>query len=297
MRLPEGRIDVDPARPGRRAGRRADCRSPSCERGSVSGPGPIVLAVSALLAHKNVGGLVEALPAIRAARAGRGARRARATRRRSATSSRAGAGARCRRRGRSFPAGWPQPTSRGSTPPPPASSSRRSERASGSPCWRRCGAGSRLPARTRRRVPEVAGDAALMFDPHAYQRDRGSGGSAAARSRRSPPSSRERGRRRAAEFTWRRTAEETLASFERARRRGVNALLLRAVRRLASAPALPPPHPHRAAAPAELRAARLARARARALRPERAPPRPDDRRPTGCADRASRSRSATTRAT
>ena len=68
----------------------------------------------------------------------------------------------------------------------------------------------------RSAVPEVAGDAALLFDPQrpndlaaAVTRllsDRGLADELAAR-----------GRARAAEFTWRRAAEETLASFERAR--------------------------------------------------------------------------------
>jgi glycosyltransferase involved in cell wall biosynthesis len=68
----------------------------------------------------------------------------------------------------------------------------------------------------RASLPEVAGDAALLFDPqqpaelaHAVTRilrDRELAAELAAR-----------GRARAAEFTWRRAAEETIASFERAR--------------------------------------------------------------------------------
>jgi glycosyltransferase involved in cell wall biosynthesis len=67
-----------------------------------------------------------------------------------------------------------------------------------------------------RALPEVAGDAALMFNPHRPDElaaaviqllhDRDVAEELAAR-----------GRARAAEFTWRRAAEETLASFERAR--------------------------------------------------------------------------------
>ena len=64
-------------------------------------------------------------------------------------------------------------------------------------------------------VPEVAGDAALFFDPEwpdaiaeavtAILRDRSLASELA-----------DKGRKRAALFTWRRAAEETLASFERA---------------------------------------------------------------------------------
>jgi glycosyltransferase involved in cell wall biosynthesis len=64
-------------------------------------------------------------------------------------------------------------------------------------------------------VPEVAGDAALLFDPHRPGEIAG----AITRVLSDRPLA-ERlsrlGRARAAEFSWRRTAEETLASYERA---------------------------------------------------------------------------------
>ena len=68
----------------------------------------------------------------------------------------------------------------------------------------------------RSAVPEVAGDAALTFDPSRPSEIAG----AVTRILGDPALARdltERGRARAAEFSWKRTAEETLASFERAR--------------------------------------------------------------------------------
>ncbi len=69
-------------------------------------------------------------------------------------------------------------------------------------------------------LPEVAGDAALMFDPHderaiaaAIERLLGDAAEAE-RLRRAGPA-------RAAQFTWRRTAELTLASYERALGRSI----------------------------------------------------------------------------
>ena len=66
-------------------------------------------------------------------------------------------------------------------------------------------------------IPEVAGDAALFFDPGSSEQI----ASAVTAILRDPGRAAElaqRGRERAALFTWRRTAEGTLASFERALR-------------------------------------------------------------------------------
>ena len=63
---------------------------------------------------------------------------------------------------------------------------------------------------------EVAGDAALVFDAHRPSEL----ASAVTRLLQDDDLAQElaaRGRARAAEFTWRRTAEQTLSSFERAR--------------------------------------------------------------------------------
>jgi glycosyltransferase involved in cell wall biosynthesis len=61
-------------------------------------------------------------------------------------------------------------------------------------------------------LPEVVGDAGLLFDPHDVDDIR----AAIARLLRDPGDLGERGRQRAREFTWRRTAEATLASYRRA---------------------------------------------------------------------------------
>ena len=85
LRVPETQIDVVPLGPGAESA--ADpTPEPELRRRLGLGDGPIVLAVSALLAHKNVGALVEALPEIRTRGAGRRARRARRTERHSPTS-------------------------------------------------------------------------------------------------------------------------------------------------------------------------------------------------------------------
>jgi glycosyltransferase involved in cell wall biosynthesis len=64
-------------------------------------------------------------------------------------------------------------------------------------------------------IPEVAGDAALLFDPESVEEISG-----AIRSMLSDPRLRDRlaeaGRRRAAEFSWERTARGTLESYRRA---------------------------------------------------------------------------------
>ena len=216
MRTAGGADRRHPARPGRRAGRRADsgARAASAAR-SRAGP-------------DRAGGL-------RAARAQERRRPRRgaacdpaATLRKRWSSSRATHAA--RRRGRAARArelgvgdalilpGWvARPTSRGSMPPPPASSSRRSGRASASPCWRRCGAGCRLPARTRRRCPRWPATQ-RSCSTRTVRAELAAAVARLLRDRDLAEELAQRGRARAAEFTWRRTAEETLASFERARR-------------------------------------------------------------------------------
>ena len=66
-------------------------------------------------------------------------------------------------------AGSARRSSRASMRWPPASCSRRSTRASACRCSRRCSAACRWPARARRSLPEVAGDAALLFDPESTE--------------------------------------------------------------------------------------------------------------------------------
>jgi glycosyltransferase involved in cell wall biosynthesis len=64
-------------------------------------------------------------------------------------------------------------------------------------------------------LPEVVGDAGLLFDPHDVKSIRGALGRLLA-DRELAAELGERGRRRAREFTWRRTAEATMASYRRA---------------------------------------------------------------------------------
>jgi glycosyltransferase involved in cell wall biosynthesis len=64
-------------------------------------------------------------------------------------------------------------------------------------------------------LPEIAGDAALYFDPHRPAEIAG----ALRRLLDNPSLARElaaKGEERQRQFTWRRTAEKTLRSFERA---------------------------------------------------------------------------------
>jgi glycosyltransferase involved in cell wall biosynthesis len=61
-------------------------------------------------------------------------------------------------------------------------------------------------------LPEVVGDAGILFDPMDVEAIR----SAIARLIADPGDLRKRGRERARAFTWRRTAEATIASYERA---------------------------------------------------------------------------------
>jgi glycosyltransferase involved in cell wall biosynthesis len=64
-------------------------------------------------------------------------------------------------------------------------------------------------------LPEVAGDAALLFDPSSVEGIRDAVGRVLA-DRRLASDLAERGRARARSFTWRRTADATLAVYERA---------------------------------------------------------------------------------
>ena len=70
----------------------------------------------------------------------------------------------------------------------------------------------------RSSLPEVAGDAALTVDPTDERRDRGGASSACSAIAAEADRLRAAGRARAARFTWERTAELTVASYERALR-------------------------------------------------------------------------------
>jgi glycosyltransferase involved in cell wall biosynthesis len=214
LRVPEERIDVIPHGPGTETSAEPT-PEPELRARLGLGSGPIVLAVSALLAHKNVEALVEALPEIRritpdatvvvpgnptplgeelAARAhalGVGEALILPGWVSSADLEGLYAAASC----------FAFPSLREGFGLPVLEAMRR---------------GVPVACSNASALPEVAGDAALMFSPHrpdelaaAVTRllhDRSLAGEFAAR-----------GRTRATEFTWRRAAEETLASFERAR--------------------------------------------------------------------------------
>jgi glycosyltransferase involved in cell wall biosynthesis len=180
------------------------------------GAGPLVLAVSALLAHKNVGAVVEALPEIRRAVPG-------ATVVVPANPTPLGEELVARARALAVEAGFVLPGWVSSADLEGLYAAARCfvfpslREGFGLPVLEAMRRGVPVACSNGSAVPEVAGGAALLFDPlrpaelagavTTLLRDRGLADELAAR-----------GRARAAEFTWRRAAEETLASFEHARR-------------------------------------------------------------------------------
>jgi glycosyltransferase involved in cell wall biosynthesis len=214
MRVPEERIDVIPHGPG--AAPSAEPTSEPELRARLGlGTGPIVLAVSALLAHKNVDALVEALPAIRQA-----APDAKVVVPANPTPLGEQLAARARTLGVGealILPGWVSPSDLEGLYAAASCFAFPSLREGfGLPVLEAMRRGVPVACSNASALPEVAGDAALMFDPNRpgelvaavtrLLRDRDLAEELAAR-----------GRIRAAEFTWRRAAEETLASFERAR--------------------------------------------------------------------------------
>lgn len=213
--LPEERIDVVPHGPGFES--EVD-PTPEAELRSRLGigPGPILLAVSALLTHKNVGALVEALPEIR-----REVPDAVAV----VPANPTPLGEELSARARELEVddalllpGWVSTADLEGLYAAAACFVFPSLREGfGLPVLEAMRRGVPVACSNASAVPEVAGDAGLLFDPQRPRdlaaavtrllRDRGLADELAAR-----------GRERAGEFTWRRAAEETLASFERARR-------------------------------------------------------------------------------
>ena len=211
--IPEARIDVVPHGAG---GDTDAAATPVEELRARLGVGraPLILAVSAFLAHKNVGRLVEAMPAIRAevpdavlVLPGSW------TRLRDEVSARATA------LGLSdavvFP-GWVDAADLESLYRTAACFVLPSLREGfGLPVLEAMRRGVPVTCSRTSAMPEVAGNAALFFDPESPSAI-AEAVTAILRDRRLAAELADKGRKRAALFTWRRAAEETLASFERA---------------------------------------------------------------------------------
>jgi glycosyltransferase involved in cell wall biosynthesis len=214
MEVPKERIDVIPHGPGVESSAEPT-PEPELRARLGLGPGPIVLAVSALLAHKNVGSLVEALPEIK-----RAAREATVVVPANPTPLGEQLAVRARALGVGgalILPGWVSPSDLEGLYAAASCFVLPSFREGfGLPVLEAMRRGVPVACSNASALPEVAGEAALMFDPNRSDeladavtrllRDRDLAEELAAR-----------GRVRAAQFTWRRAAVETLASFERAR--------------------------------------------------------------------------------
>ena len=213
--IPAARIDVVPHGPGAETTEEPTPEPLLRERLGI-GTGPIVLAVSALLAHKNVGALVEAMPEIR-----KRVPDALLVVPANPTPLGHELAERARELGLDgdvvFP-GWVGPADLEGLYAAASCFAFPSLREGfGLPVLEAMRRDVAVACSNASAVPEVAGNAALLFDPSRPTEiadavsqlllDRGLRTELA-----------ERGRRRAAEFTWRRAAEQTLDSFERARR-------------------------------------------------------------------------------
>jgi glycosyltransferase involved in cell wall biosynthesis len=214
LRVEEERIDVVPLGPGSEPVSDAT-PEPELRRKFGFGTGPIVLAVSGLRAHKNVGALVEALPEIR-----RSVHDAVVVVPASPTPLAPELARRARTLGvdEAFVLpGWVSPADLEGLYASAACFAFPSIREGfGLPVLEAMRRGLPVACSNASALPEVAGDAALTFDPHRPTEIAG----AVTRILREPGLAHQlsqRGRERAAGFTWRRAAEETLASFERAR--------------------------------------------------------------------------------
>lgn len=212
--VPEERIDVIPHGPGAETG-----AEPTPERELRArfglGPGPIVLAVSALLPHKNIGALVEALPEIRQAVPD-------VTVVVPANPTPLGEDLAARAHqlevGKALiMPGWVSSADLEGLYAAASCFAFPSLREGfGLPVLEAMRRGLPVACSNASALPEVAGEAALMFDPHRSTEL----ASAVTRLLSDSDLAQElagRGRARAAEFSWRRAAEETLVTFERAR--------------------------------------------------------------------------------
>jgi glycosyltransferase involved in cell wall biosynthesis len=211
--IPAERIDAIPLGPGTVADTTPTPEAALRERLGL-GASRIVLAVSALLAHKNVGALVEALPEIR---------RAVPAAMLVVPGNETPLGARLTARAEALGVadafvrpGWVSPADLEGLYAAAACFAFPSFREGfGLPILEAMRRGLPVACSNTSAVPEVAGDAALTFDPHRPAEI----AAAVIRLLQDEELARslsQRGRERAALFSWKRTAEETLASFERA---------------------------------------------------------------------------------
>jgi glycosyltransferase involved in cell wall biosynthesis len=213
LRIPAGRIDVVPHGPGGEVG--ADPTSSAELRARLAlGGGPVILAVSAFLAHKNVGRLVDAMPIIRrtvpdAALVLPGSR----------TPLRDDVVARAAALGLGdavvFPGWVDQADLEGLYRTASCFVLPSLREGFGLPVLEAMRRGVPVACSRASAVPEVAGDAALLFDPESPAAI----AEAVTAILSDPALARDladRGRGRAETFTWSRAAEGTLESFERA---------------------------------------------------------------------------------
>jgi glycosyltransferase involved in cell wall biosynthesis len=213
FRVPLERIDVIPLGPGRHGAVQPTGESEL--RGRLRlGSGPVILAVSAFLAHKNVGRLVEALPAIRAevpdavlVLPGNWTPLQDQVRERARALGVDGAVV--------IPGWTPAADLEGLYRLAACFVLPSRREGFGLPVLEAMRRGLPVACSSTSAIPEVAGDAAAYFDP-----ERPDEIAAAVTRLMSDPAGAadlaKRGKARAELFSWRRTAEETLASFERA---------------------------------------------------------------------------------
>lgn len=213
LQIPEDRIDIVPLGAGGETDAKATPAGELRARLGL-GAGPVILAVSAFLAHKNVGRLVEAMRAIRAE-----VPDAVLVLPGNWTPLRDEVDARAAALGLGdtvvFP-GWVDAANLEGLYRTAACFVLPSLREGfGLPVLEAMRRGVPVACSRTSAVPEVAGNAAVFFDPESPDAI-AEAVTAILRDRRLAAELADKGRERAGLFTWHRAAEETLASFERA---------------------------------------------------------------------------------